>query len=147
MRHFELSTDIRATPDGVWRALVDLSAWPEWNRLVPEAAGVVEPGQRLSFQIRVSPGTFRPHRPTVLVVEPPDRLVLEASFGARWIIHMVHGFHLIPTQEGCRLRQTWETSGILVPLLWSRLRAAQASFAEFGEDVGRYVTAAARSSS
>ena len=137
MRHLELSTDIRAAPDAVWPALLDLPAWPEWSGLVPTAAGVVAPGQRLSFQIRMAPGALRGHRPTVLVVEPPSRLVLEASFGARWFIHMVDGFHLTPTPEGCQLRQTWETSGVGVPMLWGRLRAAQEGFAEFGEDLAR----------
>ncbi len=144
MRHFELSTDIAAPAERVWEALVTLPDWPRWNRLVPQGDGVVAVGEQLSFRIRVSPRdvvppSFRPHRPTVLVVDRRATLVLEASFGARWMVHMVHSFFVEPTPEGCRLRQTWETSGVLVPLLWPRLLAAQQGFSEFGEDLGRYV--------
>ena len=144
MRHFELSTPVHATPDQAWAALVTLADWPDWNALVPQGSGVVEPGRRLEFRIRISargaaPPRFRPHRPTVLVVDAPRQLVLEASFGARWLVHMVHSFYVIPTQDGCTLRQTWATSGLLVPLLWSRLRAAQEGFAELGEDLAGWM--------
>ena len=144
MKHHELQTDIEAPPEKVWDALLALPDWPRWNALVPEGSGVVSPGQVLSFRIRVTareiqPPKYRPHRPTVLVVHAPGELVMEATFGARWLVHMVHSFYILPTQTGCRLRQTWATSGILVPLLWPLLRRAQDSFAELGDDLARFV--------
>lgn len=148
MRHFELSTPIAATPEQVWAALLDLEAWPRWNRLVPEGRATtargVAVGERLSFQIRVSPRdaerrVLRPHRPVVRVVNPPRELVLEATVLGRWFLSMVHHFHVVPTQDGCELRQSWDTSGLLATLIWPRLQRAQADFSELGEDLGRYL--------
>jgi hypothetical protein len=145
-RHFELSTTMAGTtPERVWHALTTLQDWPKWCRLVPFGEGTVTPGQRLTFSIRVSERSdtskprMRLHRPHVLVVKQPKKIVLEASFGARGLLHMVHSFFVIPTDDGCVLRQTWQTSGMFVPLMWPRLRKTQEAFAEFGDELHQWI--------
>ncbi len=136
MRAFELSTKIDAAPAHVWQALVAIDAWPSWNRLVPYGEGVVRPGERLLFRIRRVDGSFRVHRPHVVATNAPQELVLAASFGHRWLVHMEHAFAIEARGVGGSvLRQRWTVTGLLVPLLWPMLVRAMARFAELGDDL------------
>ena len=117
-----------------------LPAWPEWNGLVPRAAGVVSVGQRLEFGIRRDDGRgLRDHRPVVVELEAPRRVALAASFGHRALVHLVHAFVFEDVDGGPVLRQTWTATGILVPVVWGPLTATMARFSELGEDLRRRI--------
>ncbi len=136
MRAFELSTEIDAAPAEVWRVLVAMDAWPSWNRLVPYGEGDARPGGRLLFHIRRADGSRYVHRPRVVSITSPRELVLAASFGHRWLVHMEHTFLIEARGVGGSLfRQRWTVTGLLVPLLWSILVRALARFAELGDDL------------
>ena len=140
IREFTLTTPIRASRDQVWSALVSVEDWPKWNRLVPVGHGDLRTGEVLSFQIRRLNGSFYNHRPVVLALEPPCRLALEASFGHRSLVHLVHIFAIEEGDaETCRLVQTWEASGLLVPMLWRTLQGGMERFTELGDDLARWV--------
>jgi hypothetical protein len=136
LRHFELSTTIPANQDRVWQTLVRLPEWSAWNRLVPHAEGELRPGTTLDLKIRGPGGRPGPFHPTVVSVNPPTELVLAASVGSRWLLHMVHSFTVEAVGPAASLlRQRWNATGLLVPLLWPLIRRGMARFAEFGSDL------------
>ena len=66
MRHdIRAEIDIEAPPAEVWRHLIDLAAYRDWNPFIPAAAGRPEVGQRLSLRMQ-PPGA--PQGFTALVV-------------------------------------------------------------------------------
>ncbi|MGB1016388.1 MAG: SRPBCC domain-containing protein [Nannocystaceae bacterium] len=137
---YELSTPIDAPIENAWHGLVYLHDWPQWNNLVPRASGEVVVGAQLEFQIRRDDGKgLRAHRPVVLTLAPPKKIVLAASFGHQRLLRLVHSFYFDNQGSELRLRQTWDATGLLVPILRSELTKTMARFAELGEDLAKWV--------
>jgi len=116
---FKITTeiDIDASAELVWRILVDFARYPEWNPFIRQAQGEPRVGARLRVMIQPSGKSSMVFKPRVLKSEPGQEL--------RWLGHLAfpglfdgeHGFLLTPLPGGgCRLRQTEDFSGILVPL-------------------------------
>jgi len=118
---FSLRTEIRidAAPERLWRHLAELDAYPEWNPLVREASGRLEPGSRL--QLLLHPEGGRPFRisPTVLVAEPGRELRWRGRLGLPGIFDGEHVFRLESDPDGTGVRLVHEEyfSGLLVPFL------------------------------
>ena len=135
LRTFTLSTEIPAPAGRAAALLLDVRAWPRWNRLVPRVRGDVAPGALVTFAIRQPGGGHYAHRARVLELEPL-RVVLSAVFLHPLLLRMDHAFDFVPVDPGrSRLDQSWSVSGVLAPLLWRRLVRAMARFAELGDDL------------
>ena len=122
----ELSTEIEfeGTREEVWEILTDLSAYPAWNPFLQEIEGELRVGARL--RVRLQPVDERgiTMKPTVRAVEPGREL--------RWLGHLlVPGSSTGSIDSGSKARpgpvrfvQSERFGGVLVPLMWKRLRAA-----------------------
>ena len=118
MRHdIRAEIDIEAPPAEVWRHLVDLAAFRDWNPFIPAASGVPEVGQKLSLRLQPPGGRGITIRPTVTevvqgsVLEWLGHLVVPGLFDGR------HRFQLMPTPSGTHLVQSESFGGLLVRLL------------------------------
>lgn len=140
-RHFELSTDLDASVDAAWAALIAIDRWHEWNRLMPAAAGRPEPGQRLALKLRREDGRLRDHRPVVVAVEPPEKVVLAANFGHRWLLRLVHSVIVEERPGGARIRHRWDVSGLLTAPLWASLTQTFRRFDGMSEDLRQHLEA------
>ena len=123
MRELTTSIEFDATPKEVWAVLADLPAYGAWNPFVTEIAGELRPGARL--RVHLSPAGERgiDLRPTVLVAEPEREL--------RWLGRLLmpgifDGEHVLEIQQvrpgRVRFLQHERFRGVLVPLLWKKLR-------------------------
>ena len=130
MRHdIRAEIDIEAPPAEVWRHLVDLAAYPEWNPFIRAASGKPEVGQQLSLRMQPPGGRGFTLRPRVTEVVPA------ATF--EWLGHLVvpglfdgrHRFDLTPTPSGTHLVQSESFGGLLVrPLRRSLDGSTRAGF-------------------
>ena len=118
MRHdIRTRIDIEAPPADVWRHLVDLDAYADWNPFIPVASGVPEVGQKLSLRLEPPGGRGITIRPTVTAVTPASvfewlgHLVVPGLFDGR------HRFDLVPIPSGTHLVQSESFGGLLVRLL------------------------------
>ena len=123
MRELRTEIEFEGTPQEVWDVLADLPAYREWNPFIKKIDG--EPRTGTNLEVRMEPKGERAmtFRPTVLTVEPGREL--------KWIGHLLipgifDGEHrwLIEEIEPGRVRftQSERFGGILVPLLWKKLR-------------------------
>ncbi|MFI7005085.1 SRPBCC family protein [Streptomyces sp. NPDC050145] len=116
-RPYTLSSSIEldATPDEVWRALTDLSAYDEWNPFIVSADGTVERNATLRLVLRDETGdsTFTP---TVLAAEPGRKLRWLGRIGPGLIFDGEHRFLIERLGEHrVRLTQSEEFRGVVVP--------------------------------
>jgi hypothetical protein len=121
----ELSTEIEfeGTPQEVWDVLTDLPAYAHWNPFIKKIDGEPRTGAKLEVRMEPEGERAMTFRPTVLTVEPGREF--------KWLGHLLvpgifDGEHrwLIEEIEPGRVRftQSERFGGILVPLLWKKLR-------------------------
>ena len=142
MREFALADTIDAPADRVWRSLIDLDRWPQWNHTMPEGTGDLRPGGALRLRMRGPGGGYRVHRPTVISVTPPSELVLAAPLWHPRLLYMVHSIAVDDLGNGrSQLRHHWTVTGFLAPLLWPVLRRSLASFSTVADDLATWLAA------
>ncbi|MCP4873489.1 MAG: hypothetical protein GY898_32780 [Proteobacteria bacterium] len=133
MRRLELSTELPASAEAAWEALIDTSGWPRWGRLVVSAEGEFEAGSRWTMQLRGGPGP-RTMRPYFVSMGAPREIVFETRLGGG-AVRMQHAFEVEARGGGSVLHQRFEATGPAVPLLWRWLRAGMLQFDQLGDDL------------
>lgn len=119
MRRIETGIDIEASPERVWKLLLDFPRYPQWNPFVVEIAGRAEPGARLRVVLQPPGGRARLFRPGVLQVTPGKTLRWLGRVGVPGLLDGEHGFYLEPLPGGgTRFRQAERFQGVLAWLLW-----------------------------
>jgi hypothetical protein len=73
MKSFSTRIDIQAPADKIWRILIDLPRWPQWNSTVERTVGNIERGAKVTVFVKQSPGRAFPLR--VTEIEAPNRMV------------------------------------------------------------------------
>ena len=123
MRQLRTEIEFDGTPEETWAILTDLQAYGEWNPFIEKIEGEIRVGARLDVRLQPVDERGITMHPTVLVVEPGREL--------RWIGHLMipgifdgeHRFRIEGTAPGrVRFVQSERFGGILLPLLWKKLR-------------------------
>ena len=131
--------DISASPQTVWKALVDFPAWVRWNPFIPSVQGNPQVGGRLCIKV-VSPG-LKPmvFKPEIFEVKLNERLVWGGSF--LWFIYRGdHAFLLEPRPGGItRFRQIERFRGPMVLLMGSMIKKTEAGYHTMNSAFKRYV--------
>jgi hypothetical protein len=121
---------IDAPPGAVWAVLTDLSRYPEWNPLFPEAAGELTVGQRITLRSARDHGRRITIRPRVTAVNPDAEL----SWAGRQpgmppgLIVREHSCTLKPGNGGTLVVQREAFRGFMVRFSGRTLDRAEAGF-------------------
>jgi hypothetical protein len=103
--------------------LADLPAYGEWNPFITKIDGEPRTGTKLEVRMEPEGERAMTFRPTVLTAEPGREL--------KWLGHLLvpgifdgeHRWLIEQTEPGrVRFTQSERFGGILVPLLWKKLR-------------------------
>jgi len=121
----ELSTEIEfeGTPQEVWDVLTDLPAYAQWNPFIKAIHGEPRTGAKLEVRMEPEGERAMTFRPMVLMAEPGrefkwlGHLLVPGIFDGehRWLIEEIDAGRV-------RFTQSERFGGILVPLLWKKLR-------------------------
>ena len=123
MRELRTEIEFAGTPQEVWEVLADLPAHAEWNPFMKKIEGEPRAGAKLEVRMEPEGERAMTFRPTVLTAERGHEL--------KWLGHLLvpgifDGEHrwLIEEIEPGRIRftQSERFGGVLVPLLWKKLR-------------------------
>lgn len=129
MKNVTTVIDIPVTQERVWATLVDTAAYPSWNPFITKLSGELAAGQRLEVRIAPSGGRAMTFKPTVTQVEPGRRLEWLGTVGIKGIFDGRHAFSLESLgDQGTRLTQSEEFSGMLVPFAGKVLARTRAGF-------------------
>jgi hypothetical protein len=109
---------IDATPERVWRVLIDFGSYSRWNPFIVSADGDAEPDSRLVLRMQPVGSRGMTLRPTVTEATPGHRLRWVGRLGLPGIFDAEHSFTITPRAEGgVRLTQDERFQGMLVPLM------------------------------
>lgn len=122
--HHELHTEIviNAPTDVVWKVLVDLDQYADWNPFIVESSGRVAVGERLVNRMQPPGGKAATFRPTVTEVDPERTFEWLGRLGIPGLFDGRHRFELRSTPNGATtLLHSEYFSGLLVRALRSSL--------------------------
>jgi len=118
MTHIDTDIEIHAPAERVWTILTDFAAYPEWNPFVVHADGVLEPGERLSVELRQVGSKPMSFKPRVVAV---DRGHGFAWLGRFLVPRLMDGEHSYEIEElapdRVRFHQRERFRGLLVPFM------------------------------
>ena len=130
MRAYEATAVIDASPEQVWRVLIDAAAWPDWNSGVIKVDGQVAPGEKLSIAVAINPGRSFPVR--VVTLAEPERMVFRGGMP----LGLFTGERTYTVRrEGNRTRFSMreQSTGPLAPLIFKSIPDLGPSFQQFAD--------------
>ena len=123
MKELRTEIEFEGTSEEVWEVLADLPAHPEWNPFITRIEGELQLGARLDVRLEPQDERGITMRPTVLAAEPGRELRWLGHLLVRGIFDGEHRFLIEEAGPGrVRFAQSERFGGILVPLLWKKLR-------------------------
>ncbi|MBN2012282.1 SRPBCC domain-containing protein [candidate division KSB1 bacterium] len=129
MRSIKTQIDIKGTPEHVWQALMDFSAYPNWNPFVLEVAGDVKVGSKIKVILQAAemkPATFQP---TVVKIEPNKEFRWLGKMFSSALFQGEHVFSIKSQNNGSVLFSHCEYfGGMLVPFLGSLFKKTERGF-------------------
>jgi hypothetical protein len=137
MREFKISVEINASRQQVWKTLVDFDSYANWNPLFLVNKRDFGPGGFLDLVALRKKSTSKVR---VVSIKVDEQMVLSRHLLHASLIHMDHYFELVEGNK-CNtiFTQRWQTSGLLVPLMWGRLSRAMAKFQRLNTALKQHV--------
>jgi hypothetical protein len=117
--HWTISTTavIDAPAARVWKVLVDLAAYRDWNPFIVDASGTVAVGERLSLRMALPGRNPMTIKPRLLVVEPERELRWKGRLVVPGLFDGEHAFVLTALESGSTRLDHWERfGGVLLPI-------------------------------
>ena len=123
MRHeLETRITIDAPPEVVWRILVGVEAYEQWNPFIVSSSGTVAVGERLVNRMQPAGGRAMTFKPTVTELQPQQVFEWLGRLGLPRIFDGRHRFELRANADGStELVHSEEFRGLLVRLARSGL--------------------------
>ena len=116
-RQFEVATDINAPVSRVWKILLDLKGWKDWNRLNPGAAGTPGVGKTLTLNTLAGPNKIRAANAKVIEYEPERTIRWTGGLPVPGLYRIEHWFRVESLGDfRCRLTHGEVHRGLLVGL-------------------------------
>ena len=140
MKYYESTATIAASPDVVWKVLVDAAGWPSWESGVTGVEGHVAPGEKVKISSAAAPGRAFPVQVTAF--EPPHRLVFTGGMPLG-LFRGVRTYSLTPDGGGTVFRMREEYTGPMLGLIWRSMPDLQPSFDQFAAGLTRRVESGA----
>lgn len=99
MKNIETHIHISATPETVYKCLLDFDQYPDWNPFVRSIEGEAREGSQLSISLQNGEKTFR-FKPKVLVVRENEAFRWKGKLLVPGLFDGEHYFHLSPGAKG-----------------------------------------------
>ncbi len=137
MKAYEATTRIKATPDAIWKVLVDGAAYPNWDSGVVSVEGAIAAGERIKVVSEVSPKRAFPVRVTGF--EPAESMTWTGGMPLG-LFRGVRTFTLFPAAKAStRFTMREEYTGPLAPLIGRSIPDLGPSFERFATGLKRRV--------
>jgi len=141
-REINSEIEISASPEEVWKALTDFEGFREWNPFIRPVVGEAKEGARLRVQIRPPGGRAVAFRPAVTKVARNRELRWRGRLWLFGLFDEEHIFEIEPLEAGrVRFVQREAFSGLLVPLMTTRIDQALSGFEEMNRALKERVEA------
>ena len=138
-RVLDTCIDINASPEHVWKVLIDFPAWKKWNPFIPSITGKLE--VRAHLHITVSPPGLKSmeFKPKVFTVRPGEEILWGGSF----LLFVYRGDHAILLESlpdgGTRVQQRERFRGPMVLLMGKMFEPTEQGYHQMNQALKKRV--------
>jgi len=133
-----LEIDLQSNPEQIWQTLVNFKNYGDWNSIVPYVSGELIMGEELRVTL-VLPGDKVESGPCkVEKVIENEYYILSRKILSERLLYMEHAFimqSVQPELNKYKFIQTLKVSGILWPVLKSRIKKVWLYFEQMNKDL------------
>jgi|GEM_PF-2600954 len=141
VKSFSISKVINTNPETLFAILSKFESYPNWTTIIPSAQGELKEGTQLKLVLSMS-GVTKPFGPKVKLVEKGKYFLLSKVFLSSGIGELTHRFDLKKLENNqTELVQTWEGKGLLVQLMWPKIKKGFSSFEILNDDLAQHIGA------
>lgn len=134
MRQINTNINISASPETVWKVLMDFDNYPQWNPFMISIEGEKVIGKKLTVKIKPPNGKEMTFKPEILIFESNKKLKWLGKAGLKGIFDGEHSFHLENQNDGStKFIHGEKFSGILVGLMGKTLAKTELGFKQMNE--------------
>ncbi len=129
MKFYEAEADIHASPQTIWKLLIDAPRYASWNTTVDRVEGSIEPGKTIKVFVKVNPGRAFPVKVTTF--EPGRRMVWSGGMPLG-LFKGERTYDLEPPNSGVvhfKMREVY--TGPMLGMIWKSIPDLGPSFGEF----------------
>ncbi len=125
--------------ESIFEIVSDFENYNKWNTIIPSAKGKLVINEVLTLILKLNNKT-KPFKPTVLSIDDKKSFLLSKTILAKGIGELTHKFDFISLPNNTtQFTQTWTAKGILVRILWAKIKKGFANFNIFNDDLEKYV--------
>jgi hypothetical protein len=129
VKSYEANSTIEASPDAIWKILVDAPGYAEWDSGVVRVEGRIEPGNRIKVVSEANPGRSFPVKVTEF--SPGSKMVWSGGMPLG-LFKGVRTFTLAPQGDGgTQFTMREEYTGPLLGMIWKSMPDLRPSFQKF----------------
>lgn len=135
--------EIEAPPARVWAVLTDFDRYPEWNPFIGGVSGDLREGARLKLEVSPSSDRHMTLKAQVTVLRPNEELAWKVShMPLPGLLEGVHFFRLTESENGTRVTQGEDFSGLMVKRTGNALTAIARAFVGMNQALRQRVLSA-----
>lgn len=125
MKTITTEIDISASPDKVWKILVDIPKWQDWSPVINKSSGIASLGSKLKITMcSKTPGENGPsYSPIIKMLEENKRMEWSAKMMAGFIMTNGKIIELEKTNSGTRLIHKETFSGLMSNMMWKHMES------------------------
>ncbi len=116
MTEYVTTSDIRATPETVWKILTDTAGYSDWNPEIIGIDGRMALNERIKARVRVGGGAIRAVPMRVTAFDAPLRMEWTGGLPLGLFVGQ-RTFTVTPRDGGVEFRMHLRMSGPLAPLI------------------------------
>lgn len=138
----ELRTEVEidAAPEAVWRVLVDLPRYPEWNPFITSIKGELSKGKRLDVTLSPADGSERTSKATITRFEEGREIGWRDKLWFAGLFDGEHFVQVLPADGGkTRVVTAADYSGLLVQYMGNTLTQHARGFVGMNQALKRRV--------
>ena len=125
---FKASSEIKASPEVIWRILTDASRYPDWDPGIVKIDGRIAPGEHLTLYTKADPK--RAFKPTVIEFDPTRKMIWRSGMPLG-LFQGARTFLLEPLGDRVRFTMREEYGGLLLPMIGKSIPDLNPVFAAF----------------
>lgn len=134
-----ISIVINSNSETLFKVVSDFENYNSWNRIITNAKGQLEEGELLQLKMKID-GKIIAFNPKVISIDRNKSFLLSKVFLSKRLGEIMHLFEFKEVDnDRTEFVQTWTGKGVLIKIMWPKLKKGFSDFKIFNEDLEKFI--------